>query len=196
MKRSRYTAYLAKGDPKVILAYSPGSVRDFYECMGHTVVRVERGDYRRKARVAEARSQARPWRLDRAALAEVIDFLGLEMPVTVKQTSRVGAQSGCHNFKPAQGQFYTDPERDTACGGMTHHITVKDYIGPERASEVIWHELTHAMQAERAAAGLTDPRDQFDAWAACKIKGVYRESPIEREARDYERFASEIRPAV
>lgn len=197
MRRSRFTAYTDQG-PKVILAYTVAQVQRYFEGCGYVVSRIERGDYR------TARAQFNPpadggWKLDRAALAEAIALLGLSLPVKIKQTSHQGGRYGAHSFRPLRGKFFRDPSRDTAAGGMYHHITVKSWLSPEQAGRTLWHELTHAMQAERETAQATTMREQFQGWRFCAARGrgtAYRAKPIEVEAREHEPLNDDLPLAV
>lgn len=92
-----------------------------------------------------------------AAIAE----LGLELPVVIRFNSRHGRTNG--NYRRQH----------------THHdIMLKSYLDHEQASSTLWHELTHAMQAERAGSAF--------AWSVLtkqQRKTPYRRRPIEVEAR-------------
>lgn len=188
-RRTRFTAVVQKFDvgveQKVILAYDPGGVREYYEARGWTVIAIHRGDYRYE----QAKRTAGGWRVNQAALKEAIDFLGIKLPVRVKQTGRRGPQQGAHYFRQRFGQFMKNPDKDTASGGFYHHITVKNYLTAEEAGRTIWHELAHAMQAERETANAATMREAFDAWKFCSARGrgiTYRAKPIEVEAREHE----------
>ncbi len=126
---------------------------------GYKVVRVVKGDYRQPAAPATA---ARAWRVDPEALKAACDLLGLRLPVKVRFNARQGATAGNYRHK-----------------GTYHDIMLKSYRTAEQASETLWHELTHAMQAERAG-------DQW-AWnsvANDQRRYPYSRRPIEIEARE------------
>jgi hypothetical protein len=183
MRRSRFTAYTDQG-PKVILAYTEASVQRWFEGCGYTVSRVERGDYRRTAKRTVNPSSGAQWSLDLAALAEAIAFLGLTLPVQIKQTGHRGGRRGAYSFRTKGVLRY-------------HHITVKNWLDPAQACRTLWHELAHAMQAERH----NDPFKPFvvvqQAWAdSPERRGSYRFRPIEVEARSYEDYGTEVQIAV
>jgi hypothetical protein len=190
MRRTRYNfiATNPRGDngPIDVLAYSaPGAVRVLY---GHGYTDIEPVAKPRKAK-PHARAQ---WVKDEQAIAEVIDFLGIKLPVVIKQTGHQGGRHGAHIFRASSGKFMRNPAHDTATGGMYHHITVKSWLSPKGAGETIWHELCHAMQAERESAHATTMREQFDAWSTCSARGgTYDRRPVEVEARSYEHFNDE-----
>lgn len=163
-RRTRFTVHIRRPDgeiiKQVILAYSAESARVYY-ARRHDVVRVERGDYRQRARNAAIRANG-GYRLDPRALRDAIALLGLRIPVKIRYTSRVGATNGNYCFK-----------------GTHHDIMLKSYHTAAQATETLWHELTHAMQAERAG-GTTE------TWADVRreqARYAYRRRPIEVEAR-------------
>jgi hypothetical protein len=56
---------------------------------------------------------------------------------------------------------------------------VKSYLGAQEASGTLWHELTHAMQAERVVkAG-----ESWQSHTAAQARWTYSRRPIEIEAR-------------
>lgn len=168
MKRTRYTVTTQRPvlgvEREVILAYSPQGAREHFEARGRVVLRVAKGDYRcvPKGNV-----------IIQSALREAIDAFGIKWPVRVKQTGRAGGRQGAH----------------TLDFDLTHCITIKSWLTPSEAGRTLWHELCHAMQAEREArnAGVTSPRDVLDVWSNCSARdGAYRKRPIEVEARSFE----------
>lgn len=74
------------------------------------------------------------WSIDEQAVLAAIDFLGIELPVRIRfMTTKYGASLGTHYSR-------TD----------WHRITIAQNIRQAgRASEILWHELVHCMQAER-----------------------------------------------
>lgn len=151
----------------------------------------------RAPRAADRPPQA--FAIDQAALAEAIALLGIKLPVHVKITAHGGRTMGTHRFRAAHGTFMRDPERDTASGGMVHAIAIRSWLGVEEAGRTLWHELTHAMQAERETASATTMREQFEGWRFCAARGrgiTYRAKPIEVEARDHEPLNDDLPLAV
>lgn len=163
MKRTRYTVTVQRHgigvERRVILAYDAAGARDFYATLGYVVIQVVKGDYRNAARRAAVLA-AGGFRVDQAALRDACDLLGLKLPVRIRFNSRVGSTNGNYRF-----------------AGTYHNIMLKSYLTPEQASSTLWHELTHAMQAERAGS--------LSAWAQVQSEshGKYRRCPREIEAR-------------
>lgn len=164
-RRSRYTVTLSTGERKVILAYSAEGARnyyaEFYASMGITVTRVAQGDYRKQQHAANRQAQG-GFTIDRQALAFAIEYLGLTWPVDIRTHARVGGTQGNHRLTP----------------NHRHNIMVKSYLTPEEASSTLWHELTHAAQAERAG--------NYHAWSEFvreQRRIPYSHRSIEIEAR-------------
>ncbi len=161
-RRSRFTVHFLDGrDPSVILAHSADYARAYYTARGRDVGRVVKGDYRVKAREAAAKASG-GFKLDHAAVRDACDLLGLKLPVSIRFNGRVGNTNGNYSFD-----------------GRKHRIMLKSYRTPEQASSTLWHELCHAMQAERAGT-MAD-------WAVVRREEArypYRSRPIEREARE------------
>ncbi len=125
-----------------------------------------------KATPGDYRCMGPGWKLSYTNLKKAKAELSISRPVHVKQTSRQGGRRGAYAFRAGE-----------------HCITVKSYLTPEQASRTLWHELAHAMQAERSGSEA--------AWAAnSDRKGPYSKRPIEIEARSYEHNASRIPIAV
>ncbi len=199
MRRTRWQAELSRdgvASTKLILAYSPESVRDFYARQGYNVRSVTRAT---RARTTE-RPANKPWRESTRAIREAADFLGLTLPVRVKVTNHAGGRHGAHQLRPEGPGVRVSNGRilnlDNATG-LYHHITAKGWLSAQQASETLWHELAHAMQAERELSKLPAPwdaRDGMRAWSLCAARGrgvTYLHKPVEREAREYESFAAE-----
>lgn len=115
-----------------------------------------RGDYRIEALKADG-----GFRIDNAAVRDACELLGIGLPVDVRFSGRVGPTNGSHAF---------DGER--------HRIMLKSYLTPEQATRTLWHELTHAMQAERAGSVLA-----WGAFSRAQRSYSYSNRPIELEAR-------------
>ena len=140
--------------------------------------------------------RAHGWEVDRVALAKACDYLGLTLPVYVKRSNgrrRLGAYHGRsigalihRNLIPTQSY---------------HRITVAAVNSPEDASRTLWHELTHAAQAERDQSHgkryrkwMRYHRANMDGSA--KAHARYMRNPWEVEARYAERLHDEIGPLV
>ena len=74
------------------------------------------------------------WSIDEQAVLAAIDYLGIELPVRIRfMTTKYGASLGTHYSREDW-----------------HRVTVAQNIRQAgRASETLWHELVHCMQAER-----------------------------------------------
>lgn len=160
-RRSRFTVTChAPGEPVslvVILAYSAEGARRHYEDRGQTVVRVQSGDYRMKALPTGG-----GFRIDQEAVEEARGLLGLKMPVKIRLNGRVGPTNGNYRLR-----------------GRQHHIMVKSYLPAEKATEALWHELCHAMQAERSGGTIQAWIEYHDTQRGYS----YWDRPMEREAR-------------
>lgn len=181
MRRTRYRFRVIHGDQEFerhILAYDRFSAEAYFRARYDTV------EYLGTGTRSVSPASAAKWRLDPAALREAIDFLGLTLPVKIKQTGHQGGRRGAYWLRQVARQRY-------------HHITVKNWLTPEQACRTLWHELAHAMQAER----YNDPSAPFvvvqQAWAnAPERRGAYRNRPVEVEARSYEDYGVEVQIAV
>ena len=172
-KRTRYTVTVAHQssnavEKRVILAYDAQGAIKHYNSLGYIVLQIEKGDHRRKAKAAAVKASG-GYRVDHAALRDACDLLGLTMPVRIRHSSRVGNTRG--NYRH---------------GGTYHDIMLKSYLSAEQASSTLWHELTHAMQAERAGSE--------SGWAAVlrDSHGKYQRCPLEREARQMSRTMANV----
>jgi hypothetical protein len=183
-RRSRFTATLQREGVgvtrKVILCYTAQDAVDYYSRRGWTVLNVVKGDL-----VNAGAPTGAGWKL--ANLQDALDFLGLTLPVKIKQTGHRGGRYGAYSLRiGADGRPY-------------HHITVKSWLTVYEAGRTLWHELTHAMQAERAAlaAGAVTPAEFLAAWRTTDERaGSYRVRSIEVEARSFEAFNDETPLAV
>lgn len=103
------------------------------------------------------RTNAPPsWDFDLDAIQRARELLGVTRPVVI----------GCVNAR----RRWTGMHHDE---GATHRITVAHWHTPEGASRTIWHELSHAAQADRGVPGGTS-----------QLRGrAYDMDPREVEAR-------------
>lgn len=128
---------------------------------------------------AQQPAVGRAYKIDQAALAEAIEFLGLKLKVRIRFNARQGRVNG--NYK-----------RDY----MGHDIMLKSYLTVEQASKTLWHELAHAMQSERAGS-VWDWNVVANEKRPGRSRRIeYRNRPIEVEARTYEQYAEIIQIAV
>lgn len=125
-----------------------------------------------KSRPRVPASQA-TWRKNDRAIQEALEMLGLKLPVTIKLTGHTGGRRG--GYRPTSN-------------GAGHHITIKNYLTPERAGRTLWHELAHAMQFERES-GKWIGHAALLKWEASDIhRGRYEHRPCEVEARKFEEY--------
>lgn len=162
MNRTRYTVTLRSGETlrrEVILAYSADGARSFYEGRGNTVVEIEKGDYR-------LQSPDSGFNIMQDALKAAQKELGLVLPVKIRFNARQGRTNGNYRFN------------------TTHHdIMIKSYLSPEQASSTLWHELTHAMQAERVGG----TKSVWADFLKDQSSYSYKNRPIEIEANKMSR---------
>ncbi len=146
------------------------------------------------------------WNFDQNAIDQAADFLGLKYPVKISgKRGRKGRSTGLYH-----GLFNYDTARHSFArfDQYTHVITVSRWVSPEHASEIIWHELTHAAQVENfVEENAGDPEQGHDAFAIAyeeagggrinsrKGRKAYNENAFEVEARLAEKNA-ESKPLV
>lgn len=99
--------------------------------------------------------------LNPEAVQDAVRELGLNVQVRIRFHARAGNTNGIYR------RYFTH-----------HDIMLKTYLTPKEASSTLWHELTHAMQAERAGAP-----DAWNAYAKAQRSYSYDNRPIEVEAR-------------
>lgn len=197
-RRTRYRFNVTTSDGRVfehhILDYDRYSAEAWFRARYATVEYLGTGMGRPPlARAPQA------FKIDQAALAEAIALLGITLPVSVKITAHGGRTLGTHRFKAMHGTFMRDKSTDTASGGMYHHICIRSWLSVEQAGRTLWHELTHAMQAERETDRNAPLREQFEGWRFCAARGrgtTYRAKPIEVEAREHEPLNDDLPLAV
>lgn len=183
MRRTGYIFNVEHDNPRncgqfKVLAYSVEKAYALLEARGYYNVE-------RVAKPTTQRPQGGGFRVIPSALAEARDFLGLAFPVKIRTHARAGSVRG--NYRLGHD----------AHGRPFHNIMLKDYLDPEQASKTLWHELTHAMQAERACteAGATTADTQRMAWSGVRNldRGIgYRRKSIEVEAREGEQYAEAL----
>lgn len=79
------------------------------------------------------------WEFDQDAIASAAKELGIDLPVHVR---------GMRGRKKNAG-LYKGIDFWKLCNQPVHNIVIeRRYLSTEQASKVIWHELTHARQAE------------------------------------------------
>lgn len=83
------------------------------------------------------------WKTNDALLEKAIRHFDLRMPVYVRRTNG-NRRRGCYH-----GLFIGSEINRTLPNTLHHKITVSNRLTPTEASEVLWHELTHAAQRER-----------------------------------------------
>lgn len=109
------------------------------------------------------------WRVSTAGLERAKREFGLTLPIRIKQTSVVGGREGAHRLEFSDGL-------------PVHNIRAKSYLTPERATEVLWHELTHAAQAERAIQAANGDVTAWGRESKRQRQWAYKDRPIEMEA--------------
>lgn len=182
-RRSRYTITIqdqhGNVSKSVILAYAGQSqqIVNHYNGLGFVVLGIAKGDYRKAERAAMP-----TWTLDQSNYQDALDFLGIKLPVKIEKSRRDGRSAGSHTLG------------STPCGRLYHKIMVRSWLTADEAGRTLWHELCHAMQAERTAAdaGAHDPIAILTAWRLTPDReGSYDTRAIEVEARSYEDFNHE-----
>lgn len=74
----------------------------------------------------------RKWNFDRPAITRAKRKLGISKPVKFRSTSDLDIYEGYHLWEDG-----------------SHTVLLGKGLGSRRASQIIWHELTHALQLER-----------------------------------------------
>lgn len=176
-RRTRFTVHFHDSDePLVFLGYNAQDARSFYEKRGRQIKSIVKGDYRTKQRAAKAKAQG-GFQIDQGALKDAIELLDLKLPVKIRFNARHGNTNG--NYRLRDGW---------------HDIMIKSYHTPEQASSTLWHELTHAMQAERAG-----DKAQWSEVLADQAVYAYKRRPIENEANEMSKTMQDVplcRPCI
>lgn len=88
----------------------------------------------------------RKWKIDEEGFAKAKDLLNISLPV------RVRILDGTNSFGSLTGKYHgighwgiTSEER---LDEPAHHITIDGKMSLSSANEILWHEMTHASQAE------------------------------------------------
>lgn len=114
------------------------------------------------------------WYLDQDAILEAIDKLGIKRHVRIKYMTAKRRGRGTH-YITRQG---------------THKITVDQLSSVQEASDIIWHELAHAMQSERWVN--QDSRRKIHRWHWDDYKAVDGEWGNSYQGNIYEIEAERI----
>lgn len=131
--------------------------------------------------------KARPWLFDMEAIRQAATELGIKAPVMVgivEAGGRTRTTFGAHRVK-------TRPHLrlpDGVVHEWHHGITVMRTCSMEQASKTLWHELMHAVQAERE----DDPTRFYDTRYRPENWSGYKTNPFEVEARECERNAERL----
>jgi hypothetical protein len=191
MRRKRYCVIVQHvgGAPveKIILAYSADGARRYYEGIDWSVLDV----YALKRRRAPNAHAPAVWQIDERAIRSACKTLDIRWPVRITRTASM-SKLGRHAFR--HSRVWSTPR---------HYITVDKRVSVAESTRVLWHELAHAAQAERAAeayareAGVASrmvllPREAVDAWRKAELRSrkyKYEKRPCEIEAT----YVSEIK---
>lgn len=172
-RRRRHTVTFADGSQVVVMAYSLSGARTtaaLRSMEGSPITRVEKGDYRMKLNPTGG------WTLKHGALIVARDELDLGWPIHVTTSSREGETAGNYTLRwssQAPRRALLPP-----CS-FYHRIMLKSYLTPEEANESLWHELHHALQAERQGS-----MDRWLRWQGTQNRNWnYTDRPMEIEAR-------------
>jgi hypothetical protein len=87
-----------------------------------------------------------PWEVDRAAVKRASTELGVTHPVYVKRSPGKNVKGRYHGLVKGS-ELHRLCEPDT----LYHYVTIAAKASADDASRTLWHELTHAAQAERDA---------------------------------------------
>jgi hypothetical protein len=127
------------------------------------------------------------WSIDVDALAREIATWGLTLPVVVRYSAGQN-RVGSHGIRAAS-RFRSWDEARRHAGGWFHSITLSQDRPYGDAADTLWHELRHAMQAERWAADNLDHPRRFYRQAYRRARGrhgaSYRENSYELDARHF-----------
>jgi hypothetical protein len=133
--------------------------------------------------------QSKAWAIDDAAFAQAVEFLGLRHPIFLDYTSSY-KNAGTYSLRYGWALPKSAPAR-LRHATLVHRIMVRRADSAADVSRALWHELCHAMQAERelsTAGGYGAYSRKVDAEKLLP----YRVRPSEIEAREYEAFHDEM----
>lgn len=130
------------------------------------------------------------WSLEESVLEQVIDTLGVILPVHVVKHQGGSSLLGTHQLKDASEA----PASRSIKTNYYHHVSIGSKLSPWRASRVVWHELAHAKQSE---VEMKVSKQKFDSLRSAQAywrvtenaPDEYLNDPFEIEARRYEDYA-------
>ena len=129
------------------------------------------------------------WSLEGPVLDDIIDTLGILLPVRIVKHQGGSQLLGTHQLKSASEA----PSSMNVKTNFYHHVTIGSRLSPWRASRVVWHELTHAKQSEvemKVSGQKFDTlRSAQSYWRKAEASDEYVNDPVEIEARRYEDYA-------
>lgn len=160
-RRTRYTVDVEGREPVVVLSYTHGGAIETAQRHGYKVLSAVTGDYRKQARAREVKAKG-GFRINRSALEQAKFIMGLKLPVKIRYNNRVGDTNGNYEFH-----------------GTYHDVMLKRYHTPEQATRTLWHELTHAQQAERCG-----DLEIWERFRKAQRRFSYQRRPMEIEARN------------
>jgi hypothetical protein len=124
------------------------------------------------------------YNFDWPAIDKAKQILGISWPVTIRRSSHK-ARIGLSKWEHVAGW-----------PNIQIFITVNKNLDAERASEILWHELAHAMQYHRTAKKHNSLEDQLKA---LETEGKqlqlysYDCRPSEVEARKWEKMSASLK---
>lgn len=149
----------------------------------------------------------RRYEINEANLKEAIEFLGIKQPVYIKfhgRRARRNETVATCTFLPTwralgvEQRFFEKWVKETGHPGYVetyHKIVLKSYLSASYASKCLWHELCHAMQAERSSKGDPNHFGAILSWNKADDRDrqyKYDDRPCEIEALAYEEFSDEL----
>jgi hypothetical protein len=101
------------------------------------------------------------WTINPAKLDEARDFLDIQYPVRVRQITPSKILPG--KVGKYDGLGYWGPTTTTRLDEPHHHISMDGTLSAFMANQVLWHELTHAAQAEDFLDNARDGEEPYRA---------------------------------
>lgn len=132
-------------------------------------------------RAAIAEAGLVKWDIRWDGVSDAIDYLGLTWPIDISQVSEAHQGVGAYNAGFVNmDDIFGEP---TKVVDRVHVISIAAQLSPAAASMSLWHELTHAKQAE----GYPSPWAWWEAlaptYSVVEIGSrAYFEHPLEAEA--------------